>query len=51
MKGRFYDKLCAIDDTGRAAALSVQPLFSCGQCGAGAHDADSVCAPVALQEK
>ena len=48
MKGRLYDKLCAIDDTGRASALSEQATVSCGLCGAGAYDADSVCEPIPL---
>lgn len=48
MKGRLYDKLCAIDDTGRASALSEQATVSCGLCGAGAYDSNSVCEPVAL---
>ena len=48
MKGRIYDKLCEIDDTGRAEALSSKPLFSCSQCGAQAHDASSVCQPIKL---
>jgi hypothetical protein len=48
MKGKFTDKLCAIDDTGKAAALSSQPLFSCSKCGAKSHDANSVCSPIEL---
>lgn len=48
MKGRIYDKLCTIDDTGRASALSKDATVSCGLCGAGAHDPNSVCEPVEL---
>ena len=48
MKGRVYDKLCAIDDTGRAEALSFEPLYSCSLCGAKAHASESVCEPVEL---
>jgi hypothetical protein len=33
-KGRIYDKLCTIDDTGRAAALSEEPTVFCSHCGA-----------------
>jgi hypothetical protein len=51
MKGRIYDKLCAIDDTGRASALSAEATVFCGQCGAKAFDADSVCEPIALSER
>ncbi len=51
MKGRIFDKLCAIDDTARADALSFQPLYTCSQCGAKAHDADSVCDPIELASK
>lgn len=50
MKGRIYDKLCAIDDTGRANALSNQATVSCGQCGAKAYDPVSVCDPVPLAQ-
>ena len=51
MKGRIYDKLCTIDDTGRASALSDQATVSCSQCGARAHDPNSVCDPVQLPQK
>lgn len=51
MKGRIYDKLCAIDDSGRASALSAEPTVFCAQCGAEAHDPLSVCEPVDLQSK
>ena len=51
MKGRIYDKLCAIDDSGRASALSTEPTVFCAQCGAEAHDPLSVCEPVDLQSK
>jgi len=48
IKGRIYDKLCAIDDTGRAAALADSPTVFCCQCGAEAYDAGSVCEPAPL---
>jgi hypothetical protein len=48
MKGRIYDKLCAIDDTARANALSTEATVFCGQCGSEAHDPLSVCDPVPL---
>lgn len=51
MKGRIYDKLCAIDDSGRASALSTEPTVFCAQCGAEAHDPLSVCEPVDLQRR
>ncbi len=51
MNGRIYDKLCAIDDTGRASALSAEPSVFCGECGAEAHDSISVCEPVLLDER
>src|SRR6185369_5564940 len=51
MKGRIYDKLCAIDDTGRASALSAEATVFCGQCGAKAYDQGSVCEPIALSER
>ena len=46
MKGRLYDKLCAIDDTGRVNALAETPIVSCGLCGAQSHDPATVCEPV-----
>lgn len=51
MKGRIFDKLCAIDDTGRAGALSAEPSVFCGECGAEAHDPISVCDPLSLDER
>ncbi|BDV41604.1 hypothetical protein GURASL_05270 [Geotalea uraniireducens] len=51
MKGRIYDKLCAIDDSGRANALSTEPTVFCAQCGAEAHDPSSVCEPVDIQTR
>jgi hypothetical protein len=48
MKGRIYDKLCEIDDSARASALSNEALYYCGECGAEAHDPLSVCAPEEL---
>ncbi len=52
MKGeRIYDKLCAIDDTSRAAALSSEATVFCGQCGAEAYDAGSVCDPLEFSER
>lgn len=51
MKGRIYDKLCAIDDTGRANALASEPTVFCAQCGAEAHDPSSVCEPVDIQSR
>ncbi len=51
MNGRIYDKLCAIDDTGRASALANDPKVCCAQCGAEAYDPLSVCEPVDLQRK
>jgi len=48
VKGRIYDKLCAIDDTGRASALAAEPTVFCSQCGAEAYDEVSVCEPVKL---
>lgn len=50
MKGRIYDKLCTIDDTARASALSAEPTVFCCQCGASAYDAGSVCEPEPLPE-
>jgi hypothetical protein len=50
MKGSIYDKLCAIDDTGRASALSNEPTVFCGECGAKAYDPAVVCEPVQLSE-
>jgi hypothetical protein len=51
MKGRIYDKLCAIDDSARASALSAGALYFCSECGAEAHDPLSVCAPEELTGK
>jgi hypothetical protein len=51
MKGRIYDKLCEIDDSARASALSNEALYFCGQCGAEAHDPISVCEPVEFSGK
>lgn len=51
MKGRIYDKLCEIDDSARASALSNEALYFCGQCGAEAHDPNSVCEPVEFSGK
>lgn len=51
MKGRIYDKLCAIDDTGRVNALASEPTVFCAQCGAEAHDPLSVCEPVDIQSR
>jgi hypothetical protein len=48
MKGRIFDKLCAIDDTGRASSLSAGATVFCGHCGAEAYDEGSVCEPVAI---
>ncbi len=48
---RIYDKLCTIDDTSRAAALSAEATVFCGQCGAEAYDTGSVCDPIALSER
>ena len=45
---KIYDKLCAIDDSGRAEALAENPTVFCGQCGARAYDPDAVCDPLAL---
>jgi hypothetical protein len=50
IKGRIYDKLCAIDDTGRANALSANPTVFCAQCGAEAYDPASVCEAVQFTE-
>ena len=44
--GRIYDKLCAIDDTARAAALSASATVFCGHCGAEAYDPSAVCDPI-----
>jgi len=51
MKGRIYDKLCAIDDSGRASALASEPTVFCAQCGAEAHDPLSVCEPLDIQSR
>ncbi|QSV45401.1 hypothetical protein [Geobacter benzoatilyticus] len=51
MKGRIYDKLCAIDDSGRASALASEPTVFCAQCGAEAHDPSSVCEPVDIKSR
>lgn len=51
MKGRIYDKLCAIDDSGRASALASEPTVFCAQCGAEAHDPSSVCEPEDIQSR
>jgi hypothetical protein len=48
MKGRIYDKLCAIDDAARVTALSESPTVFCAQCGAEAFDANSVCEAVQI---
>jgi len=50
MKGRIYDKLCAIDDPSRASALSEGATCFCAACGAHAFDAGSVCEPVDCSE-
>lgn len=50
-EGRIYDKLCAIDDSARANALSADATVFCGHCGAEAFDPSSVCAPVAIGER
>ncbi len=50
MSGRIYDKLCAIDDSSRAEALSAKPTVYCGSCGAKAFDSDSVCDPIEFRE-
>ena len=51
MKGRIYDKLCAIDDTARASALSADATVFCGQCGAEAYDSSAVCDPEPISGK
>lgn len=51
MKGRIYDKLCAIDDTARASALSAEATVFCGQCGAEAFDSSAVCDPQPISGK
>ena len=51
MKGRIYDKLCAIDDSGRASALAEEPTVFCADCAAEAFDPMSVCEPVDLKER
>ena len=51
MKGRIYDKLCAIDDTARASALSEEPTVYCAECGADAYDPISTCEPVPISER
>ena len=51
MKGRIYDKLCAIDDSGRASALAAEPTVFCSQCGAEAYDEGSVCEPAELSKR
>ena len=50
MKGRIYDKLCAIDDVGRASALEEEPTVVCTECAAKAHDPMCLCEPVDLKE-
>lgn len=49
--GRIYDKLCTIDDSARASALSADARVFCGHCGAEAFDSASVCDPVAIAER
>ncbi|HXE96622.1 MAG TPA: hypothetical protein VN642_09470 [Dongiaceae bacterium] len=48
LKGRIYDKLCTIDDTARASALSNEATVFCAQCGAEAYDPSAVCDPEPL---
>lgn len=51
MKGRIYDKLCAIDDSSRAAALSEEATMFCTECGAEAYDESSLCEPLPISER
>jgi hypothetical protein len=51
MKGKTNDKLCAIDDSGRAGALSRDATVFCGHCGAKAADPKNVCDPVELSHR
>lgn len=48
--GRYNEKICAVDDSARASALSADATVFCSRCGAKAHDAASVCDPVQLPE-
>jgi hypothetical protein len=44
------EKICLIDDTKVTSALEAGAQFSCGKCGARAHDAANVCDPKQLPE-
>jgi hypothetical protein len=50
-KGRINDKLCVINDAERANALAADATVFCGQCGAVAHDPNSVCHPLPFAKK
>lgn len=50
-KSTTNDKICVIDDTERAGALAADARVFCGQCGALAHDPNSVCHPLPFSGK
>lgn len=42
---KINEKVCLIDDTKVTRSLEDDARFSCGKCGARAHDAVNVCDP------
>ncbi|HXE98043.1 MAG TPA: hypothetical protein VN642_16685 [Dongiaceae bacterium] len=44
------EKVCLIDDTTVTISLEAGARFACSKCGARAHDAVNVCAPIQLPE-
>ena len=44
--GRLNEKICNVEDASLKQKMTAQAEYSCGRCGAKAHDAGSVCDPV-----
>jgi hypothetical protein len=47
---KVNEKICLIDDTTVTSSLESGAQFSCGKCGARAHDAANLCDPTQLPE-
>ncbi len=43
--------ICNLTDASEKRALSANAMFSCGKCGAMAHDPSNVCDPVQYPEE